>query len=506
MNPRQIFTLISVVVIAGIIALYPYHPTILWALVIVGPLIMVGVYDMLQKKHTIRRNYPVVGNIRYLLEGIRPEIMQYFIENDTEGRPINRLFRSLIYERSKKVNDNTPFGTQVNVYEEGYEWLDHSINAIHHNNKEGGPRVMVGGPQCNKPYSASILNISAMSFGSLSQNAVMAMNKGARMGRFAQNTGEGGLSPYHLKHQGDLIWQIGTGYFGCRTKDGNFSPENFKATVSSENVKMVEIKLSQGAKPGHGGILPAAKNTEEISKIRGTIPHTDVISPPVHSAFEGSGGLMHFIEKLRDLSDGKPIGFKLCIGVKSEFDDLCKAMVKTGIKPDFIAVDGGEGGTGAAPIEFSNSMGMPLRDGLAFAVDTLRGYGLKKDIKVIASGKVFSGFHMARLFALGADMINSARAMMMATGCIQALECHTNRCPVGVATQDKGLMKGLVVEDKATRVANYHEETVKSFMELIAGAGMHSPEELKRKHINRRVSMNEIRNYEEIYRSVKDGG
>lgn len=505
MNARRIFIIAAFTLIAAVLVCSVLNPAFLWCFVVVIPLVVIGMIDINQKKHAIRRNFPIIGNFRYILEKIRPEIMQYFVETDTEGRPINRLFRSLIYQRAKKVTDTTPFGTQMDVYQAGYEWMDHSIYALNESELDHDPRVLVGGKACTQPYSASILNISAMSFGALSKNAVLAMNTGAKMGGFAHNTGEGGISPYHKKPGGDLIWQVGTGYFGCRTESGDFSPDGFKKNASLQNVKMIEIKLSQGAKPGHGGILPASKNTEEIAAIRSVKAHTDVISPPSHTAFNGPEGLIHFIAQLRELSGGKPIGFKLCAGKKSEFDDICKAMLKTGVRPDFISVDGGEGGTGAAPVEFSNSMGMPLRDGLSFVIDTLEGYGLKSDIKVIASGRVFSGFDIARLIALGADMVNSARAMMMATGCIQALQCNTNTCPTGVATQNQRLMKGLVVEDKAQRVANYHRGTVKSFVDLMAATGVSNPDNLNRKHINRRTEMNEVQKYSDIYPEVETG-
>lgn len=487
----------------AIIAMY-YLP-VLWSLVVVGPLVLIGYVDIFQKKHTIKKNFPIIGHFRYMLEAIRPEIMQYFVETDTQGRPINRQFRSLIYRRAKKVNDTVPFGTQLDVYDAGYEWLDHSMYATLDQELDKNPRVTVGGADCSKPYSASILNISAMSYGSLSKNAVLAMNGGAKKGGFAHNTGEGSISPFHLEPGGDLIWQIGTGYFGCRDEKGGFSEELFEKNATLENVKMIEIKLSQGAKPGHGGILPASKNTEEIAKIRGVQPHTAVHSPPGHTAFSTAPGLLRFIKTLREKSGGKPIGFKLCVGKKEEFVDICKAMISLGIKPDFITVDGGEGGTGAAPIEFSDSIGMPLKDGLAFVYNTLVGYNLKKDIKIIASGKVFTGFHIARTLALGADLVNSARAMMMAVGCIQALECNTNKCPVGVATQDKSLMKGLNVADKTNRVANFHAETISSFVELIAAAGIQKSSNLERKHINRRVSMNSVLKYDEIFPYVKEG-
>jgi len=499
MNIRNAFIFISLFIFISIGICAFYWPPILWSLLLFGPLILIGVSDMLQKKHTLKSNFPLVGNVRYLLETLRPGIMQYFVETDTQGRPINRMFRSLIYQRSKKVNDTVPFGTQMQVYNTGYEWMDHSMYATDPNKINHSPRVTIGGSNCTQPYSASLLNISAMSFGSLSKNAVMAMNTGAKMGGFAHNTGEGGLSPYHLKSGGDLIWQIGTGYFGCRADDGGFNVEEYRINSQKENVKMIELKLSQGAKPGHGGILPAAKNTEEIANIRGIKPHIDVHSPPSHSAFSSATGLLEFIELLRKESGGKPVGFKFCVGKKNEFTEICDAMIATGIKPDFIAVDGGEGGTGAAPVEFSNSIGMPMRDGLAFVVNTLRGYDLKKDIKIIATGRIISGFHIARTLAIGADLVSSARAMMMATGCIQALQCNTNTCPVGVATQDTALMKGLDVNDKSQRVANFHEETLTSFSELVAATGIIAHEELERKHINRRVSYSEVLKYDQIF-------
>jgi glutamate synthase domain-containing protein 2 len=344
-----------------------------------------------------------------------------------------------------------------------------------------------------------------MSYGSLSENAVLALNRGAKIGRFSQNTGEGAISPFHLTHGGDLVWQIGTGYFGCRDQKGNFDPDMFKEKAATRSVKMIEIKISQGAKPGHGGILPANKNTPEIAKIRGVAPYTAVYSPPTHSAFSDVYGLLEFVTKLRELSDGKPVGFKLCVGSKEEFISICEAMIETGLRPDFITIDGGEGGTGAAPVEFSNSMGMPLRDGLAFVHDTLRGYNLREDIKLIASGRIISSFHMLRAMALGADLVNSARAMMLAIGCIQALKCNQNTCPAGVATQNRMLMKGLEPMNKAERVANYHSETMKAFYELLGAAGMRSPSEIRRKHIHRRISLSEVRTYEDLYPSVEEG-
>lgn len=499
MKAREKFFVISTIVALLIIFSAQFWPPILWSFIIIGPLILMGIIDAIQKKQAIRRNFPLIGRLRYFMESIRPEIMQYFVETDTQGRPINRIFRSLIYQRAKKVNDTTPFGTQADVYRAGYEWMDHSMYIKNTYNNHDFPRVKIGGEKCKKPYSASLLNISAMSFGSLSKNAIMALNKGAKQGNFAHNTGEGGLSPYHLKHGGDIFWQIGTAYFGCRTESGDFCPDTFQKAAGNEQVKMIEIKLSQGAKPGHGGVLPAIKNTEEIANIRHVKPHTDVLSPPSHSAFSNAFEMLDFIELLRDLSGGKPVGFKLCVGKKQEFIDICKAMVKSGIKPDFITVDGGEGGTGAAPVEFSNSIGMPLREGLVFVHDTLVGFNLKKDIKIIASGKIFSAFHMIRAKALGADLCNSARAMMLAIGCIQARECNINTCPTGVATQDKSLMKGLVVDEKYIRVTNFHERTIHSFLEMIAAAGLNDHEEIERKHVNRRIGMHKIEKYNEIY-------
>ncbi len=505
MKVRTGFIFLSIITIIATVAIYQFWTPVIWSFLITLPLILVGIYDINQKGKTILRNFPILGHFRYMLEAIRPEIMQYFVETDTEGRPINRMFRSLIYQRAKNVNDTVPFGTQMDVYRSGYEWMDHSMYAVDETKIDHSPRILVGGKDCKQPYSASLLNISAMSYGSLSRNAVLALNKGAKMGSFAQNTGEGSISPFHLEHGGDLIWQIGTGYFGCRTKEGTFCPKTFEKRAALDSVKMVEIKVSQGAKPGHGGILPAAKNTEEIAAIRDVEPFTDVHSPPSHSAFSNPTELMQFIQLLRKHSNGKPIGFKLCIGQKEEFLDICKAMIETGVTPDFITVDGGEGGTGAAPVEFSNSLGMPLRDGLAFVYDTLVGYNLKSEIKIIASGKIFSGFHIARILSLGADMVNCARSMMMALGCIQALECNNNTCPVGVATQNKSLMKGLNVEDKTVRVASFHKRTLKSFIELMAASGVDSPNKLERKHINRRISMNVIKKYDEIYPYIKEG-
>jgi len=470
-----------------------------------GPILLLGFYDVFQHKHSLLRTFPILGRSRYMAEWFRPKLYQYFIEPDKEGTPINRIDRSLVYQRSKATVDTVPFGTQENVYAEGYEWMNHSIASLDMNDLDPHPRVMIGGPDCTQPYNCSILNVSAMSFGSLSKNAIMALNGGAAIGGFAHNTGEGGIAPYHDKFNGDLIYQIGTGYFGCRTSDGNFSPELYAERTAPDNVKMIELKLSQGAKPGHGGILPAKKATKEIAAIRNIEPHKAVHSPPFHKAFKTPTELLHLIKQMRDLSGGKPIGFKLCVGRKEEFLGICKAMKSTGIMPDFIAVDGGEGGTGAAPVEFSDSVGMPFREGLAFVQDALVGFGLRKDIKIMASGKIVSSFHIMRALALGADVCASARAMMLAVGCIQALECNTNTCPTGVATQDPELVKGLVVSNKKERVANYHRESIESFVELMAAAGIKHIDSIDRTMINRRIVMDRHQRYDQIYPPMAEG-
>ena len=489
---------IIVSVIAGFAA-----PSLLWAWVVLGPIVLLGVYDFFQTKHSILRNFPVLGHFRYLFELIRPEIYQYFVESDTEGVPFGRDERSLVYQRAKKARDTVPFGTKEDLYEPGYEWINHSMAPVSHCVDD--MRVDIGGPDCKQPYSASLLNISAMSYGSLSGNAIVALNSGAKIGNFAHNTGEGGLSPYHKKGGGDLIWQVGTGYFGCRAADGGFDAEKFKVTVSSEQVKMVEVKVSQGAKPGHGGILPAAKVTPEIAEIRGVPMGQDVNSPPGHKAFSTPIGMLEFIAKLRDLSGGKPIGFKLCVGKRREFLAVCKAMVETGIQPDFITVDGGEGGTGAAPLEFSNHIGAPLVEGLIFVHNALVGYGLRKHIRVIASGKVTTGFAILKRLALGADACYSARGMMLSLGCIQALKCNSNECPVGVATQKPHLMAGLVPADKRVRVANFHGATITSLCEMLGAIGLERPEDLRPWHIMHRTSETETKHYGELYEFLEEG-
>ena len=499
---RQFLISVVIVILLEVVIGFLYPP-FLWSLVVVAPLLAVGLRDSFQTKHTILRNFPIIGHARYFFEMIRPEIYQYFIESDTDGRPFGRDERSLIYQRAKKVRDTVAFGTLEDIYDTGYEWINHSLAPLHI--EPDNMRVTVGGPDCTQPYSCSIFNISAMSYGSLSANAVLALSGGAQIGQFAHNTGEGGVSPYHFEGGGDLIWQLGTGYFGCRNDDGSFNPTAFAETAKHPQIKMIEVKLSQGAKPGHGGILPAAKVTPEIAKIRHVPLGKDVISPPSHKSFDTPIGLLEFVAQLRELSGGKPVGFKLCIGKRREFLAICKAMVESGITPDFIAIDGGEGGTGAAPLEFSNHVGTPLMEGLIFAHNALIGFGVRDQIKIFASGKVTSAFEMVKRLALGADACYAARPMMMAIGCIQALKCNTNHCPVGVATQDKNLMGALVPSDKKVRVANFHRETIKAMTEIVGAAGLKRPEDLRPWHIMRRTSPTEVAHYAEIYHFLEEG-
>jgi glutamate synthase domain-containing protein 2 len=500
---RNLFYFGSAILVFGLGAGAFFFGWMGWLLVPILPLVALGIYQTLQTKRAILRNFPLLGVFRYLLETVRPEIQQYFIESETDGQPISREIRSLVYQRAKLQTDTIPFGTQRDVYAEGYEWVGHSLAPQKVEARD--LKVMIGGAQCTKPYLASVFNISAMSYGALSKNAVLALNGGAKLGEFYHNTGEGGVSPYHLSEGGDLVWQIGTGYFGCRNAKGEFVPELFRETAIKETVKMIEIKLSQGAKPAHGGILPAAKITPEIIEIRKVEAGKDVISPPSHSAFSGPVGLLQFIKKLRDLSGGKPVGFKLCIGQPSEFIAICKAIIETGILPDFISVDGGEGGTGAAPLEFSNSVGAPLEEGLVLVHNILTGFNLRKDIRVIASGKVLNAFHLFSRISLGADICNSARGMMLALGCIQARRCNTNHCPTGVATSNKELVYGLVPSEKRVRVANYHRHTVHAFAELLGAAGLKSTAQISREHINRRISNETVKTYAQLFPQVEVG-
>lgn len=501
---RRQFLLISLGLTAAVIALGHFVSIAYYnVFVLLGPVLVLGYYDFFQKRHTIRRNFPVLGHFRYLLESIRPEINQYFVESNSDGVPFSREQRSVVYQRAKKQLDTIPFGTQQNVYEVGYEFLAHSIRTTHVD--PGSLRVTVGGPQCLQPYNCSIFNISAMSYGSLSKRAILSLNGGAKDAGFLHNTGEGGLSPYHLENGGDLVWQIGTAYFSARTPDGRFSEQAFAEKAVLPQVKMIELKISQGAKPGHGGLLPGKKVTEEIAAIRGVLPHIDVHSPASHSAFSTPVEMMEFIGKLRELSGGKPVGFKLCIGKRREFIAICKAMLKTGIYPDFITVDGGEGGTGAAPLEFSNFMGLPSVEGLIFVHNCLLGFDLRQHIKIFATGKVTTGFGIIKKLSIGADVVNAGRAFMLALGCIQALRCHNNKCPTGVATNDPSLVGGLHVPDKRRRVANYHRETMNSVAALLGAMGLSSTRELRPWHILRRVGLNQIRHYAQIYNYLPPG-
>nr|WP_255356724.1 FMN-binding glutamate synthase family protein [Thioclava sp. SK-1] len=472
-------------------------------MVVFGFMTLVGVRDLFQTTHAVLRNYPIMGHMRYLLEGIRPEIRQYLIEADQDEEPFSREERSLVYQRAKNVEDARPFGTKQRVYDSGYQWITHSVQPRHIESSDF--RVTIGGPDCRQPYSASIYNISAMSFGSLSGNAIQALNTGAKLGGFAHDTGEGSISRYHRAGGGDLIWELGSGYFGCRNHDGSFNADKFAQRAAEPEVKMIEIKLSQGAKPGHGGMLPAAKITPEIAEARDIPMDQDCISPAAHSAFNTPLELCHWIAQLRELSGGKPIGFKLCIGHRREFMCIVKAMLDTNITPDFIVIDGKEGGTGAAPLEFSNRLGMPLVEGLTFAHNTLRGAGIRDRIKIGASAKIISSFDIARTLALGADWCNSARGFMFSIGCIQAQACHTNRCPVGVATQDPSRSRALDVPDKAQRVANFHRNTMDALKEMTGAAGLDHPSKFLPHHLMMRVKDRDMVPGSEVYPYLPEG-
>ncbi len=505
-------------------AIYPVRYTVM-ALVVVGVLLslftliafgvgwlafllclaltVVGVRDLRQTHSAVRRNYPVIGNLRFMLEKIRPEIRQYFLENDTDATPFSRSQRSLAYQRAKGQIDKRPFGTQLDVAAEGYEWINHAMVPTRVDTHDF--RTVIGGPQCTQPYDASVFNISAMSFGALSANAIQALNAGAHRGRFAHDTGEGSISVWHRVHGGDLIWEIGSGYFGCRNEDGSFNADKFKANASDPQVKMVELKLSQGAKPGHGGVLPGPKVSAEIAAARGVPEGVDCVSPAAHSAFSTPIEMMQFIARLRELSGGKPVGFKFCVGHPWEWFALVKAMLATGITPDFIVVDGAEGGTGAAPLEFTDHVGAPLQEGLRLVHNTLVGVNLRDRIKLGCAGKVVSGFDIARAFAMGADWCNSARGFMFALGCIQAQSCHTGHCPTGVTTQDPVRQQALVVPDKTTRVYNFHQNTLKALQELVQAAGLRHPSEITSHHIVRRVNENEVKLLAKLLPSVPAG-
>ncbi|MGJ7614472.1 MULTISPECIES: FMN-binding glutamate synthase family protein [unclassified Variovorax] len=490
------------------------HLWLAWVGVVVFAVLAgTGIHDLRQTRHAILRNYPVIGHLRFLLEYIRPEMRQYFIESDSEAAPFSRAQRSLVYQRAKGEPDNRPFGTQLNVTIAGYEWINHSMQPTQLANHDF--RIVIGGtPQpaegnaaqaCTQPYSASVFNISAMSFGALSANAILALNQGAKLGGFAHDTGEGSISQHHRVHGGDLIWEIGSGYFGCRNDDGSFNEERFSANARDPQVKMIELKLSQGAKPGHGGVLPAPKVTPEIAAARGVPVGVDCISPSSHSAFSTPTEMMHFIAKLRALSGGKPTGFKFCLGHPWEWFAIVKAMQATGITPDFIVVDGAEGGTGAAPVEFSDHVGAPLQEGLLLVHNTLVGVNLRHRIKIGCAAKVITAFDVARMMALGADWCNAARGFMMALGCIQAQSCHTGHCPTGVTTQDPLRQQALVVPTKADRVRNFHRSTLHALQELVQAAGLDHPQQITAHHIVRRISDTEVRLLSNLVMQVQPG-
>lgn len=465
---------------------------------------LVGLYDVIQKKHAVLRAYPVIGHARYILELFRPEFRQYFFEGEYDYLPFSRAQRSLIYQRSKQQSSEKPFGTLLDIYEPNYEFISHSVKPVGHSDPDSF-RVLVGGDDCTQPYLASIFNISAMSFGSLSANAILALNKGAKLGNFYHDTGEGSISPYHLEHGGDLVWELGSAYFGCRSATGGFDPEKFATQAALPAVKMIEIKLSQGAKPGHGGILPKEKITPQIAAVRGIPMTEDCISPASHSTFSTPLELMYFVRQLRELSKGKPVGFKLCIGQPWEFMGIVKAMLETGILPDYIVVDGAEGGTGAAPMEFADHIGAPMREGLLFVHNTLVGANLRDKIKLGAAGKIVSAFDVIRAFAIGADWVNAGRGFMFALGCIQALACNTNKCPTGITTQSQSRQKALVVSDKGERVYHFHRNTLHALSEMIAAAGLSHPNEIEAHHVVRRFSVTEIKTYAQTLFFLKGG-
>ena len=478
------------------------HPQWCWPLGIFGALALLGTWDLLQRRTTLRRNYPIIAHLRYFLESIGPEIRQYFIQADTDEVPFSRQQRALVYQRAKNVVDVVPFGTERDVYGPHYEWINHSLLPTSIPSHDFRLRI---GPGTTQPYDASIFNISAMSFGSLSASAIRALNAGAKRGNFYHDTGEGSISPYHRENGGDLVWEIGSGYFGCREQDGRFSEERFVANARDPQVRMIEVKLSQGAKPGHGGVLPGPKVSAEIAATRGVPEGLDCISPSRHSAFSTPVGLLEFVARLRDLSGGKPTGFKLAIGHPWEWFAVAKAMQETGILPDFIVVDGAEGGTGASPAEFIDHVGVPMHEALMLVHNTLVGIGLRDRIRLGAAGKITSAFDIARTMAMGADWCNAGRGFMFALGCIQSLSCHTDRCPTGIATQDPKRWRKLDTADKATRVFQFHDNTVKALRDLLCAAGLEHPRQLGPEHILRRVSQTEVRSLAALYRFLDPG-
>jgi len=478
-------------------------PTARIALVLLAPLLAIALWDVFQNRHTLRCNYPLIARVRWIMEDLRPFAQAYFVESDLEGRPFSHQARALVYARAKGDLDSHPMGTELDVHSDEYEWLSHSVVPNDHADEEW--RVEIGGDDCARPYSSSLLNISAMSFGSLSAKAISALNLGAQIGNFAHNTGEGSISRYHREHGGDLIWEIGSGYFGCRAKDGGFDPGLFAETADDDRVKMIEIKLSQGAKPGHGGVLPGRKVTPEIAKARGIPIGEDCLSPAAHSTFETPIEMLEWVAQMRDLSKGRPVGIKLCVGQPHEVFAMAKAMLETGITPDFITVDGAEGGTGAAPLELSNSVGMPLREGQIFVRNALVGTGFKDRVKIAASGKIHSGAQMAKAFALGADWCNAARPFMFSLGCVQSMQCHTGECPTGVATQEAWRQKGLVVEDKGPRVARFQRQTLHSLRDIVIAMGLDNPWNIEPRDMRERLNGAKSNAIDAIYTFVEPG-
>ncbi|WP_027329084.1 FMN-binding glutamate synthase family protein [Marinimicrobium agarilyticum] len=501
-SPRLLYTLfVTTTILLGAV-LFKRNPVWLWVWAILPLLALLGAWD-LRSTHNVLRNYPILGHIRYLLEFVRPELRQYFFESEQSGRPFNREQREIVNKRADGQPDTEPFGTRRDAEGAGADFAQHSITPQKIDDSFG--RLWIGGPQCLKPYHSSRLNISAMSFGALSSHAVLAMNKGAKLGNFAQDTGEGAISPYHTVYEGDLIWEIASGYFGCRTRDGNFDPDEFRKKATSEQVKMIEIKVSQGAKPAHGGLLPGSKVNAEIARTREIEQGKDCLSPAQHPEFHTPYGLLQFVDRLRELCGGKPVGFKLCLGKRDEFMGICKAMLETGIQPDFITVDGAEGGTGAAPAEFEDFIGTYINEALPFVDNCLTGIGKRDEIVIIASGKVAMGFDMVTKVALGADMCNAARAFMFSVGCIQAQRCHTNTCPTGVATQNPARTKSLDVPSKAIRVRNFHHATVRSFLDITGALGLDSPDRLTPEHIFHRQKYGPANTYREMHPNVQSG-
>ncbi|MFI9649322.1 FMN-binding glutamate synthase family protein [Streptomyces sp. NPDC052040] len=501
---RIAFVLLTLVTgLMAAVAAVGISPWWLFAAVPLTLLGLLGVRDLVQRRHSVLRNYPVLGHARFLLERIRPELQQYFVERNYDGRPYDRDVRSIVYERAKGTAAEEPFGTERDVYQPGHEFLVPSMapRAV----PKTPPRVRVGGPDCARPYDMALLNVSAMSFGSLSANAVLALNGGAAAGGFAQDTGEGGMSEYHLRPGGDLIWEIGTGYFGCRTGDGDFDAAEFADKAAHDHVKCVSLKLSQGAKPGIGGVLPGPKVNAEIARVRDVPAGRTVISPPYHRVFATPRELVRFTARMRELSGGKPTGFKLCVGSRAQFLAVCKAMLEEGTAPDFIVVDGAEGGTGAAPLEFADHVGTPLTEGLLTVHNALVGTGLRDRVRIGASGKIATGADLVKRMVQGADYGNAARAMMFAVGCIQAQRCHTNTCPTGVATQDPRRARALDVGDKTERVRRFQEATVASAMQIMASMGVTDPAELRPHMLRRRVDPQTERSYEELYEWLQPG-